>query len=318
MFIPFDIIIAGVLLLLLLISILIVSFFNKFSKEQAYQKSIIDTSTNIVLLSNSTKIIDANKTFFKYFQKFTTIEEFSNKHSCICEYFQEEEGYLTHLTDGVPWVEYILKFQALKHKVKLKIENKTYYFLVSASLIDEKKGVYAIILSDITEQERSRHQLISLSIMDELTQIGNRKFYVDLLAKQIELAQRYVHPFSLVLLDIDFFKKINDSLGHDVGDKVLKEYTYLISCTLREVDSFCRIGGEEFVIILPHTTKDKGYLLAQKLRALVEEHKQITPITMSFGVVEYERGDDEASIFKRADNALYKAKESGRNKVVLG
>lgn len=87
---------------------------------------------------------------------------------------------------------------------------------------------------------------------------------------------------------------------------------------LRDTDIFCRIGGEEFIVILPNTTKDKAYILAQKLREKVENYKKVLPITMSFGVTGYEKGDDDISIYKRVDVALYKAKETGRNKVVLG
>ena len=318
MYISLEIIAGVVLVLIFLISLLSTNFLKKSSRQQAYYKSIIDTSTNIVLLSDQKSILSANKTFFHYFEEFNNIIDFSKKYTCICEFFVEEEGYLSSINDGVAWIEYLVTFQTIKHKIKMKIDDEVYYFLASASLIDEKKKIYALILSDITEQETTRHELVSLSIKDELTHIGNRKLYDDVLLKQIILAQRYVHPFSLIMMDIDFFKKINDSLGHDTGDKVLKEYTRLISYILREVDTFCRIGGEEFILILPHTTKDKGYLLAQKLRKLVEEHKEVTAITMSFGVVEYVKGDDEESIYSRVDKALYRAKESGRNKVVLG
>jgi len=298
-----------------LISYLVI---ENFSKKKRYYKSIIDNSTNIVIVSNSLNLIDANRTFFEYFNKYSTISEFSKEYACICDFFEEEEGYLSPLNEGVAWVEYLIKFQAIKHKVKMKIEDKIYYFLVSALLIDEKDSIYAMILSDITEQETTKHELVSLSVQDAMTNIGNRKLYEITLKDQIILAQRYVHPFSLLILDIDFFKKVNDNLGHDVGDKVLQEYTRFITIHLRQTDVFCRIGGEEFAVILPHTTKDKAYILAQKIRELVQNHKSVTPITISAGLVQYEKGDDEESIFKRADKALYRAKESGRNRVVLG
>ena len=317
MFISIEIITGVILLLIFLISLLSTNFLKKFSKQQAYYKSIIDTSTNIVIVSDQKHILSANKTFFNYFSEFDNILDFSQKHSCVSEFFENEDACLSSMNDGINWIEYLVTFQMLKHKIKMKIDNEIYYFLASASLIDEKKNIYALILSDITEQETTRHKLIALSITDELTHIGNRKFYSDILSKQLILAQRYRHPFSLILLDIDLFKKINDSLGHDTGDKVLKEYTRLISYTLREVDNFCRIGGEEFVIVLPHTTKDKAYQLAEKLRKLVEAHKKVTSVTMSFGVVEYKKGDDEESIFSRVDKALYRAKEGGRNKVII-
>ena len=121
----------------------------------------------------------------------------------------------------------------------------------------------------------------------------------------------------MIIFDVDYFKKVNDIHGHDVGDKVLVEYTRLIGIHLRDSDIFCRIGGEEFALILPHTSKAGAYKLADKLRIIVQEHKIVLPITMSFGVVEYKKGEDLEFTFKRADEALYEAKHNGRNRVVV-
>jgi len=291
---------------------------RKSLKQKTYYKKIIDNSANIVVVHDTKHIVSANKTFFYYFKNYTNLAEFTKNHICISDFFEVEDGYLTPQKGEVTWLESLANSENKTHKVKMKINDESLYFLISASLLDEKKNIYAMILSDITEQESTKHELVSLSIKDKLTNIGNRKYYDDILHEHITLAQRYPHIFSLVLLDIDFFKKINDSLGHDVGDQVLREYTKFIGCHLREVDIFCRIGGEEFVLLLPHTSKDKAYALTQKLRLLVEQHKKITEITMSFGVVEYEKGDDAQTIFKRADTALYRAKDTGRNKVMIG
>jgi len=292
--------------------------YNKFGRQKEYYKKIIDTSTNIVMLSNEKYIFEVNRTFFQYFSSYSTVEEFVQEHKCICEFFQEEDGCLSAITKNVEWIKELSLHEESKRKVKLLIEGEVYYFLVSASLVDEEHSYYAVILSDITEQEKTKKELERLIINDPLTNIGNRRFFDDRLHEHLVLSQRYNHPFSLVLFDIDYFKKINDKHGHDVGDKVLVEYTQLIESRLREGDMFARIGGEEFVILLPYTTKDKAYTFAEKLRQFIESSQKITPITMSFGVVEYVKGDDEKSIFKRADLALYKAKDSGRNKVVLG
>lgn len=158
----------------------------------------------------------------------------------------------------------------------------------------------------------------SLTLNDALTNIGNRRFFDRKLQEHITLSERYNAHFSLMVLDIDFFKKINDRYGHDIGDKVLMGFSKLIQDNLREGDIFARIGGEEFAILLPHTTKDKAYTLAQKLRETIEKSNGVAPITMSVGLVQYEKGDDNLLIVKRADAVLYKAKETGRNKVVLG
>ena len=307
-------IIALVTLLFMAISIL----FYRYDKQKYYYKNIIDNSTNIVIVSDMKRLVSANKTFFKYFKGYKSIEEFAQKHSCICDFFEEEEGYLSALNDGVNWIKYLIDNKIIYHKVKIKIYEDEYYFTISASVLDKKNSLYGVILSNITEQEKYKKELELLAIKDALTNIGNRRFFHQKLDEQIVLTQRYNHPFSLVIFDIDFFKKVNDNYGHDMGDKVLVEYTKFISSILRDTDVFCRIGGEEFIVILPNTTKDKAYILAQKLRESVENYKQVLPITMSFGVAGYEKGDDDISLYKRVDLALYKAKETGRNKVVLG
>jgi diguanylate cyclase len=294
-------------------------FLNKeFTYHEEYYKKIIDTSSNIVMLSTQTEIIEVNKPFFKYFKEFTDIKEFSKKYSCLCDFFEIEEGYLGSNLEGKTWIEYLITHQDLKHKVKMTIDKQIYYFLVSASKIDEKRNVCAIIFSDISEQEQVKNALELLSTNDALTNIGNRRYFDQKLQEHLTLTQRYHYPFSFMIFDIDFFKKINDRYGHDVGDKVLIDFTELIKTNLREGDIFARIGGEEFAVLLPATTTDKVYNLAQKLRVLVEEYKGVTPITTSIGLIQYEKGDDERSIYKRADFALYKAKDGGRNKVVLG
>ncbi|WP_457749438.1 GGDEF domain-containing protein [Sulfurimonas sp.] len=307
-------IIALVTFLFMGISIL----FYRYDKQKHYYKNIIDNSTNIVIVSDTKKLVSANKTFFKYFKGYKNIEDFSKKHSCICEFFQDEEGYLTSINDGLSWIQYLIKNEIIYHKVKMKIDEDEYYFTISASILDKKNSLYGVIMSNITEQETYKKELELLAINDALTNIGNRRFFHQKLDEQIALTQRYNTPFSLIIFDIDFFKKVNDNYGHDVGDKVLVEYTKYISSILRDSDIFCRIGGEEFIVILSNTTKDKAYLLAQKLREGVEHSKKILPITMSFGVAGYEKGDDDISLYKRVDLALYKAKETGRNKVVLG
>ena len=293
-------------------------FYKGFALHQEYYKKIIDTSSNIVILSNKEKILEVNRTFFKYFYKCTSLEEFLQKYKCLCDFFEVAEGYLGSDLEGKTWIEYLYAHQDKKHKVKMNIYTKKHYFLVSASQIDPKRNVYSLIFSDISDQEKTKKALELLTINDALTNIGNRRYFDQKLSEHITLTQRYKYPFSFMIFDIDFFKKINDTYGHDVGDKVLIEFTDLIKQNLRQADIFARIGGEEFAVLLPATTNDKAYMLAQKLRTLVEEHHGITPLTTSIGLIQYEKGDDPKTMFQRADYALYKAKETGRNKVILG
>ncbi|EQB39590.1 hypothetical protein M947_06245 [Sulfurimonas hongkongensis] len=290
-------------------------FANRRQKE--YFHNIIDSSTNIVMVNDTKNIIDVNKIFFKYFSRYKTLQEFKKNHRSISDFFVAEDGYLQEDIGGVNWIKYVVKNPKETHKIKLDIFGKVYCFSVGAAKLLSTSEHYSVILSDITEQEIYKKELELLSITDELTNTGNRRYFERKLKEEISRASRYNYPFSLVMFDIDHFKVVNDKYGHAIGDEVLKEYSKLVNSNLREADVLCRVGGEEFMIILPYTSKDAAKEIAQKLRVAIESHKKVISITMSFGVVEFEEGDDFESIYKRVDDALYSAKRNGRNMVVV-
>ena len=156
-----------------------------------------------------------------------------------------------------------------------------------------------------------------MATIDKLTSIYNR-YKTDLsLHSQIEISKRYKRPLSLIFFDIDFFKKVNDSYGHKVGDMVLSKLCDIVSRSVRKSDIFGRWGGEEFLIILPETTEDEAISLAEKLRQKIEKHTfdKVKNITCSFGVTNYKNGDNPETIMMRVDKQLYKAKQNGRNKI---
>jgi diguanylate cyclase (GGDEF)-like protein len=304
-------------LMVIIVMISLVLFYTS-RKQKKYYKSIIDSSTNIVVINNLETILDVNRFFFKYFNKYKTLKEFQSHYNCICEFFEEEKGYITKVVDGVNWIEYLISHPNDNSKVKVNFFSNIYYFAISASLISKENSHYSIILSDITAEETTKKELELLTVTDPLTKIGNRRYFQNRIEEEIGRANRYGHALSVILFDIDFFKQVNDKHGHDVGDKVLIEYAKFISSMLRKGDEFCRIGGEEFIIIIPHINEYDAYKIAEKIRKSVEDSKKITPITMSFGVTQYRKSEDVELMFKRVDNALYKAKQRGRNRVVIG
>lgn len=240
------------------------------------------------------------------------------KYSCICDLFVKEQGYLqAEMSGGISCAEYLLQHPQKTHIAKIEYNSRVYYFTVSISLISEEKHHYGIIMSNITKEEEYKIELKKISTIDSLTKIYNRRYFDAKLKEEIESATRYNFTFSLIMFDIDHFKKINDEYGHDAGDKVLIEYSKLTSKTIREGDIFCHIGGEEFMIILPYTDGEKARKIAEKLRSKIENYKKIVPVTMSFGVSEFIEGETRDHIYKRVDDALYEAKENGRNQVVL-
>ncbi len=158
------------------------------------------------------------------------------------------------------------------------------------------------------------------SMTDPLTGLPNRLAYDRQLDHELERFSRYSTPFSLCVADMDYFKRINDQYGHLAGDKVLRLISRVLRSNLRGVDFVARIGGEEFVIILPGTTGENARLAAEKVRAAVEESPfnfQGTPVqvTMSFGLSEVQPNDTIETLFSRADASVYLAKNEGRNQV---
>lgn len=166
--------------------------------------------------------------------------------------------------------------------------------------------------------EMRTEQLEKLATTDDLTQVYNRRKLYELAGYEIERSLRYKHPLSIIMIDIDNFKKINDNFGHDIGDQTLKKLTTLISNTIRATDIFGRIGGEEFILVLPDTNRKDAKEFAERLRASVEKEAfpMVEHMTISLGVTQCGEEDKINHLFKRVDIALYTAKNDGRNRVV--
>ena len=170
---------------------------------------------------------------------------------------------------------------------------------------------------DVTEKRNNEQRLEVLTITDPLTQIFNR-FKIDgVLEKEIHRSQRYLSQLSIIMIDIDNFKQVNDDFGHTTGDLILSQIAQILQNNIRETDTLGRWGGEEFMIICPENDAKETCLLAEKLRGKIEEQTfpKIISKTCSFGVAEFNPHDNHQSLLKRADKALYAAKNNGKNQV---
>ena len=156
-----------------------------------------------------------------------------------------------------------------------------------------------------------------LAIHDPLTKIYNRNAFNEKIKEEFELFKRYKNKFSMCLLDLDHFKQINDTFGHDVGDDVLKSLVNFLSKHIRKADFLARWGGEEFIIIFPETDAKKAYKKCLKLKEELKKIDKPVNFTFSAGVTEIEDNDTIDSLFKKVDIALYKAKENGRDRVEI-
>ncbi|MEA2092188.1 MAG: diguanylate cyclase, partial [Campylobacterota bacterium] len=189
---------------------------------------------------------------------------------------------------------------------------------VTISPIYDDNGIIQNYIStgrDITPRIKMEEELRLRATTDDLTKIYNRYYGNEILDVEVDRVDRYGSSFAVLMFDIDNFKLVNDTYGHDVGDYVLKKLSEVISMHMRKSDTFIRWGGEEFLIISVHLDKNEAMIFAQKLRVAIESYKfdSDLSITISIGVTISKVGDAKGKILKRADDALYEAKEDGRN-----
>ncbi|MBI5681580.1 MAG: diguanylate cyclase [Deltaproteobacteria bacterium] len=175
---------------------------------------------------------------------------------------------------------------------------------------------------DLEDKKERLDKVNKMAVTDPLTQIPNRRSLDLRLIHEINRVKRYGGSLSIVFIDLDHFKKINDTYGHSVGDEVLIAFASLLQNHLRETDYAGRYGGEEFTIILPGTDRKGARIVAERIRiemkekAFMDKKKSIClKVTASFGITEYKDGDDGKTILERADSALYQAKETGRDRI---
>ncbi len=201
--------------------------------------------------------------------------------------------------------DYVKREEVLSREAKERIED------LSGRLHDMKHEAFLLQQKMLEQREQA--------MKDPLTGVLNRQAYEEKIEEEYQRWKRYGHPLSLLVVDIDHFKRVNDTFGHLAGDKALKALALRLLQNVREVDVVTRYGGEEFVVIMPDTAVDAAYKVAEKLRSVVASagfhyRRQPVNITISCGLSGFREGDELNSVFSRADEALYEAKKAGRNR----
>jgi diguanylate cyclase len=265
-----------------------------------------------------------------------TESHIGNEMSSQQEKFEKDRNFAEYVRQNMSSIKHNINIPDNVHSLKLTVMKK----IESINIGIEKKRVDDMMRLKETEKTleeissrmmdimhgadriRERSEEIEFeSVRDNLTGLYNRRGYDEKMIETLANKTRYSVPASLMVCDIDFFKNINDTFGHKVGDRALKKIGSLLTERLRINDFISRYGGEEFAIILPHTDLKGAIRAAEGIRSYIDDSifsytDREIPLTISIGVSEYRKGDSADTVFERADNALYLAKRSGRNQVM--
>lgn len=181
----------------------------------------------------------------------------------------------------------------------------------------EEEEVSILTLYDLTKQKNTEELLKKLAIRDELTGLYNRHILETISSQEFARADRYDLALSMILMDIDDFKEVNDNFGHLAGDELLEQSAYLLMNNIRSSDYAVRIGGEEIALFLPNTNQAEAESFAEKIRRIIAEtpYPEVGKVTISAGVAERDKREDYSSLYSRVDRALYQAKSKGKNRV---
>ena len=287
-------------------------------EEKKYVQNILDLQENLIIVTDGKKALNANKALLNFFG-LRNFSEFQSNHVCIDSALIKEDGYfhLDSAKKNSAWIDEVVELSKKEDVlVKIKGASKESVFTLKITNFND---FYILNLTDVTKISKLSDEYERAANFDNLTQIYNRNMLHSLLNKKINSKREKEDGFVLMMLDIDFFKKVNDAYGHLVGDEVLKGISQVVKKHIRADEIFARWGGEEFVLVV-NVGIQQGMKIAENLRKYVEaeDFGVAKEITCSFGITEFMENDTLDTLIKRADDALYKAKETGRNKVCQG
>ena len=291
-----------------------------------YEKIILDENVLFELNAIPQMIVNKDRVVIRANKKFTTLfgyknEEILGQQTVVLTPTKEKfDEYAKHFKETK---EGIIKSEELEYKKK---DGTIFWVKLEGNPINQQKDELLILWSflDVDIEVKYREELKLLASTDPMTKLLNRRFFYEMASKIMDIEKRENINVSLLMLDIDRFKNVNDTYGHKVGDDIIIKFAQTLQAMTRKSDLLCRWGGEEFIVLLPNTTIEGAYIIAQKIRKKIAslsvtlENQEAFSFTVSIGSIEICLQENESidSAIARADGALYEAKESGRNRVV--
>ncbi|MDR2884358.1 MAG: diguanylate cyclase [Deferribacteraceae bacterium] len=282
---------------------------------------LMDINPSYLAMLNADGVQYLNQSFM-HFLDVKSVEDFAYRYGSLASLIVERDSTLTGDDVLGQWVyERTAGYNTDSiFQVKLPHLTEAQSFLINAVVIPATSQEYLLTITDITKFEKDKQRYQFLAEHDALTKVFNRNKINKELEREVTRVMRYKQRLSLLMIDIDFFKKVNDNYGHQIGDIVLIEIAALMQDRIRKTDVLGRFGGEEFVILMPSTPLDNAAEIADRIRKYVSINNFTTVghVTCSIGVAEYHHGEMLSDFIKRADDALYLAKDNGRDRVEVG
>ncbi|MEJ2501261.1 MAG: diguanylate cyclase [Campylobacterales bacterium] len=290
---------------------------NAIEMDRHQLQSLIDLQKNIVILTDGKALKFANRFFFETF-KFGSLEQFLERHECICDLFIRDDRYfhLGKVSADAMWIETLMATPATKRIVKmLDGEGTPRIYTLSVNPIAGSR--YIVTFTDISLTISNQTKLEQRASRDKLTDAHNREFLDANFHKICHSAKVQQKLLGVIMIDLDHFKRINDTYGHNRGDEVLKTFVDIIAKTIRHEDFIIRWGGEEFLLLMMVDSLGSLTAIAEGIRERIETatFEEAGHITASFGLTLYHDGEPLKATVARSDKALYRAKASGRNAV---
>ncbi|PFJ17322.1 GGDEF domain-containing protein [Bacillus cereus] len=291
------------------------SLIRQVGLQQELLQTMFDFQNDLLFIVEDDEIVDCNTNFLAFFG-YENLFAYREKHLVFAEHLVRENGYYS-TTHDITWLD-----DTLSNGRRIKMynyEGEPFTFLLRAASLPEDLSRFIVKCTEITELDEIYQEQERLAMIDSLTEIYNRMKFQQLLEVEWGNVIRNDEKMALILFDIDNFKKVNDTYGHDFGDLALVQLAELMKSKVAPQHIFARWGGEEFIILVTNTVEKEAFQIAESLRFFIEtkQFSGISKLTASFGVALYEQGITREELMQRADIALYEAKKNGKNQVCI-
>ncbi|MBZ8120290.1 GGDEF domain-containing protein [Bacillus thuringiensis] len=291
------------------------SLVRQVSLQQELLQTMFDFQNDLLFIVEDDEIVDCNTNFLTFFG-YEDLFAYREQHLVFAEHFIRENGYYS-TTHDITWLDDTL---SSGRRIKMSnYEGAVSTFLLRATPLPEDLSRFIVKCTEITELDEIYQEQERLAMVDSLTEIYNRLKFQQILEVEWEKVIRSDEKIAIILFDIDNFKTVNDTYGHDFGDLALIQLAELMKSKVEQQHVFARWGGEEFIILVTNTVEKEAFQVAESLRFFIEtkQFTGISKLTASFGVALYEQGTTREELMQRADIALYEAKKNGKNQVCV-